>query len=124
MIVCLYVDDMLIMGNNSNTIFSTKKMLIKHFDMKYMRVVDVIQGIKIYEILDDLSLSQSHYFEIILKKFNSYDDKPVRTPVYLSLHLAKNIGDPVSQLEYPRVIGNLMYITNCTHSNIAYIVKV
>ena len=33
------------------------------------------------------------------------------------------MGDSVSQLEYSRVIGSLMYITNCTRLNIAYSVN-
>lgn len=121
--ICLYVDNMLIMENNSNIIISTKKMLIKHFDMKDMRVADMILGIKISKTCDSLSLSQLHYIEPILKKFRVYDDKPAKTPVDLSLHLAKNIDDPVSQLEYSRVIGSLVYITNCTRPNIAYAVN-
>ena len=47
-IVCLYVDDMLIIGSNSQMIKSTKKMLSKIFDMKYMGVADVILGMKNY----------------------------------------------------------------------------
>ena len=35
-IVCLYVDDMLIIGSNNDMIKTTKKMLNKHFDMKDM----------------------------------------------------------------------------------------
>lgn len=46
-IVCLYVDDMLIMGHSHKMFLSTKKMPTKHFDMKDMGVVDVILGIKI-----------------------------------------------------------------------------
>ena len=33
------------------------------------------------------------------------------------------MGDSVSQLEYSRVIGSLMYITNCTRPDIAYSVN-
>lgn len=98
-------------------------MLIKYFDMKDMRVVDMILGIKISKTLDGLSLSQSLYIDTILKKFKTYDDKPVKTPQDLNFHLAKNTSDLISQLEYSRVIGNLMYITNYTHSDIAYTVN-
>ena len=46
-IVCLYVDDMLIIGSNINIIKATKQMLPNKFKMKDMGVVDVILGIKI-----------------------------------------------------------------------------
>ena len=33
-IVCLYVDDMLILGSSNNIITATKKMMSSNFDMK------------------------------------------------------------------------------------------
>ena len=45
-IVCLYVDDMLIIDSNNDMIKTTKKMLNKHFDMKDMGIADVILGMK------------------------------------------------------------------------------
>ena len=43
-IICLYVDDMLIIGSNHKMILFTKKLLNKLFDMKNMGIVDVILG--------------------------------------------------------------------------------
>ena len=45
-IVCLYVDDMLIVGCGDKMITSTKNMLNSRFDMKDMGLVDVILGVK------------------------------------------------------------------------------
>jgi hypothetical protein len=41
-IICLYVDDMLILDNNDHIIKSTKKILTNKFDMKNLGVADVI----------------------------------------------------------------------------------
>ncbi|KAL0368431.1 UNVERIFIED_CONTAM: Retrovirus-related Pol polyprotein from transposon TNT 1-94 [Sesamum calycinum] len=122
-IVCLYVDDMLIMGSNRDIILTTKKMLTKHFDMKDMGLADVILGIKISKMSNGLALSQSHYVETILRKFKAYDSPPAKTPVDLNLHLAKNKDEPECQIEYSRIIGSLMYIMNCTRPDIAYAVN-
>lgn len=122
-IVCLYVDDMLIIGNNHDIIMNTKGMLKRHFDMKDMGQADVILGIKISRCSDGIFLSQSHYVENVLRKFNEFDSPPARTPVDLGLHLAKNQGDSVSQKEYAMIIGSLMYLTNCTRPDIAYAVN-
>ena len=46
-IVCLYVDDMIIIGSNNDIIKATKRMLTSEFDMKDLGVVDVILGMKI-----------------------------------------------------------------------------
>ena len=61
-IVCLYVDDILIIGSNNDIIKATKRMLTNEFDMKDLGVVDVILGI---ENLTDLS----YLNHIMLRKF-------------------------------------------------------
>ena len=91
-IVCLYVDDMLIIGSNNNIIKAIKRMLTSEFDMKDLGVIDVILGMKISRKSDGLVLSQSHYIKKVLEKFKKYDDNPVRTLVDVNLHLTKNIG--------------------------------
>ncbi|XP_073290593.1 uncharacterized protein [Primulina huaijiensis] len=80
---------------------------------------NVVERIKIFRTPEAIVLSQSHYVETVLKKFNAYDSTPVKTPLDVNVHLAKNRGEPVSQLEYTRIIGSLMYITNCTRPDIA-----
>ena len=66
-IVCLYIDDMLIMGSNTQVINETKVMLKRNFDMKDMGLADVILGMKILRTSDGIILTQSHYVEKILK---------------------------------------------------------
>ena len=91
--------------------------------MKDLGVTDVILGMKISRKSDGLVLSQSHYIKKVLEKFKEYDDSLVRTPIDVNLHLTKNKGQGISQLEYSRIIGSLMYIINCTRPNIAYAVS-
>ena len=59
-IVCLYVDDMLIIGSNNDIIKATRRMLTSEFDRKVLGVADVILG-KISRKSYGLVLSQSHY---------------------------------------------------------------
>ena len=59
-IICLYVDDMLILGTNIEIIESTKRILSINFDMKDLGVADIILKIKITRILDGINISQSH----------------------------------------------------------------
>ncbi|KAK6156625.1 hypothetical protein DH2020_010873 [Rehmannia glutinosa] len=122
-ILCLYVDDMLIIGSNEKIIKSTRDMLNLRFDMKDMGLADVILGIKISRTSNGLTLDQSHYVDKILEKFSKDDTSLARTPIDTSQHLSKNRGEAVSQLEYSRVIGSLMYLMSCTRPNIAYAVS-
>ena len=46
-IICLYIDDMLILSLNLGTINETKRMLASNFDMKDIGEADVIVNIKI-----------------------------------------------------------------------------
>lgn len=79
-IVCLYVDDMLIMGTSKDIINTTKKMLSDNFEIKDMGLVDIILGIRVKRESDGYSLTQSHYVEKVLNKFGHFDDRPVVTP--------------------------------------------
>jgi hypothetical protein len=119
-IVCLYVDDMLILGSNLDVVNSTKKLLNSKFDMKDMGKADVILGIRIQRIDNGYVLTQSHYVEKVLKKFGHFDSNPAVTPFDANCKLKKNVGEGVSQLEYSQVIGCLMYIMNSTRPDIAY----
>ena len=122
-ILCLYVDYMLIVGSDDEMIKSTKAMLSTRFDMKDMGLADVILGVKILRTSDGLVLSQSHYVDKILDKFSNDDSGVARTPIDVNLHMLKNRGESVSQLEYSRVIGSLMYLMSCTRPDIAYAVS-
>ena len=122
-ILCLYVDDMLIVGSDDEMIKSTKAMLSTRFDMKDMGLADVILGVKILRTSDGLVLSQSHYVDKILDKFSNDDSGVARTPIDVNLHMSKNRGESVSQLEYSRVIESLMYLMSCTRPDIAYAVS-
>ena len=98
-ILCLYVDDILIVDSNDEMIITTKRLLNSKFDMKNMGLTDVILGVKITRTSDGIVLSQSHYVEKILEKFGKSDTSVSRTPVDVSLHFTKNNGESVSQLE-------------------------
>ena len=122
--VCLYVDDMLIIGSDNNIIKQTKNLLSSKFDMKDLGLADVILGIKITRTSEGIILSQAHYAEKILDRFKNYSNGTAKSPVDPQLHLTKNSGDGISQLEYARVIGSLMYLTNCTRPDLAHSINV
>ncbi|GJV60345.1 zinc finger, CCHC-type containing protein [Tanacetum coccineum] len=84
-IICLYVDDMLIFGTDQEL---TKEFFSSRFSMKDMGEADVILG-----------------------KHEKTSEK-----------LMPNNGQTVSQLEYSRVIGCLMYSMTCTRPDIAFAV--
>ena len=91
-ILCLYIDDIIIVGNNDKVIQSTKNMLNSKFDTKDMGLADV--------------LTDLHYLRhTILIKFNKFDLNIARTCVDVNLHLSNNGGKGVFQLKNSHVIG-------------------
>nr|GFA93036.1 zinc finger, CCHC-type [Tanacetum cinerariifolium]GFA93837.1 zinc finger, CCHC-type [Tanacetum cinerariifolium] len=90
--------------------------------MKDMGEADVILGIKIKRKNKEIVITQSHYIEKILKKFNREDCSPVNTPMDPIEKLKPNTGKPIDQLEYSRDIGCLMYVMTSTRPDIAYVI--
>ena len=55
----------------------------------------------------------------MLKKFNKFDVTTLRTSYDPSIQLKKNKGSSVSQNEYAKVIGSVIFLMNFTHPDIA-----
>ena len=73
----LYLDDVLVMGNDVELLDNMKAYLNKCFSMKDLGEVAYILGIKIYRDRSRrlIGLSQSTYLDKILKKFNMDQSK-------------------------------------------------
>ena len=99
-ILCLYVDDILIFGTNINVIKEVKSFLSKSFDTKDLREADVILNIKLIKGENGITLSQSHYMEKILSRFGYVDSKPSPIPYNPSVILRKNKKIAKDQLRY------------------------
>lgn len=113
---------MLIFGTDLRQVELTKTFLSSCFSMKDMGEADVILGIRIKRESNGISLTQSHYIEKVLKRFNCENCSPVSTPMDTSVKLMPNTGQAVSQLEYSQVVGCLMYAMTSTRPDIAYAV--
>jgi hypothetical protein len=95
-IMCLYVDDILIFGTDLESIMKTKVFHSKNFDMKDLGEADVILNIKLIKGEDGITLTQSHYVEKLLTRFGHMDCKPVTMPYDPSYTLSKHEGEPVN----------------------------
>nr|GEU52545.1 zinc finger, CCHC-type [Tanacetum cinerariifolium] len=100
----------------------TKKFLSSRFSMKDMGEANGIFGIKIKHESNGIEISQSHYIAKVLKNFNYSDCTPFSTPLDTYEKLMPKRGLVVSQHEYSKVIGCLMYVITCTRPDIAFVV--
>ncbi|KAL2252641.1 UNVERIFIED_CONTAM: Retrovirus-related Pol polyprotein from transposon TNT 1-94 [Sesamum indicum] len=123
-ILCLYVDDILLIGSCLDIITETKSFLKNKFEMKDMGEANVILGIKLTRSTDGITISQSHYVEKIIEKFDYQNSRIAKTPYDPSVALFKNeSGVPVAQLRYSQIIGSLQYLANGTRPDISFSVS-
>ena len=87
----LYVDDILLIVNNTEFMDSIKGYLNKNFSMKDLGEAAYTLGIKIYRDRSGrlIGLSQSTYIDKILKKFNMDQSKKGFLPVLQGVKLSK-----------------------------------
>ena len=81
-ILSLYVDDILLAGNDMEMIIATKGWLSSNFKMD-MGEADYILGVKISRdcLKKLLGLSQQTYINKVLERFQMHNCKPIDTPV-------------------------------------------
>ncbi|KAK8625728.1 hypothetical protein V6N13_056889 [Hibiscus sabdariffa] len=114
----LYVDDILIIGNDVPTLQSIKTWLSSCFSMKDLGEVAYILGVKIYRDRSRrlLGLSQSTYIDKVLKRFSMEESKrgflPMRHDISLSKEMCPSTPqerERMSQIPYASAIGSIMY---------------
>jgi len=106
-ILSLYVDDILIAGNDKEFVIAIKGWLSTSFDMKDMGEADYILGVKIKRDRSKklLALSQENYIQKILERFHMSSCKPVYTPISKNKTLSLNMypKNPQEQKEMSNV---------------------
>nr|GEX78884.1 hypothetical protein [Tanacetum cinerariifolium] len=104
-ILCLYVDDIMIVRTNMEGINETKKFMSLCFQMKDMNEIDTILGIKVKRYSGSYALNQCPYIDKIIDKFQHVNIEEANTPYEPSCKLAENDGRSVAQIEYASLIG-------------------
>ncbi|GAB2295500.1 hypothetical protein Dimus_038360 [Dionaea muscipula] len=129
----LYVDDILLIGNDVGMLQFTKLWLSKQFSMKDLGEAAYILGIKIYRDRSRrlLGLTQSTYIANMLKRFSMEDSKRGLLPMSHGIYLSKSMS-PKTEVErrdmsgvpYASVIGSIIYAMLCTRPDVAYALSV
>jgi hypothetical protein len=85
----LYVDDMLLIGNNKEIIQDVKTQLSSKFDMKDLGASSFILGMEIKRDRKKrkLWLNQRKYVNTILQRFNIQECKPVKVLILVGVKL-------------------------------------
>ena len=123
----LYVDDILLIGNDVKFLEKVKEYLNGQFSMKDLGEAAYILGIKIYRDRSNrlLALSQRTYLEKILKKFKMDNSKRGLLPVIKGVKLSvtqcpatAKEREEMSSKPYASAIGSIMYAMLCTRPDL------
>ena len=92
LILSLYVDDILLAGNEMSSIVATRKWMSSQFEIKDMGEANYVLGVKIVRdrLKKLLCLSQETYIKKVLERFRMNNAKPVDTPVEKGFVLTLN----------------------------------
>ncbi len=125
----LYVDDILLIGNDIPSLESTKTWLGECFSMKDLGDATYVLGIRIYRDRQRrlLGLSQGTYIDKMLNRFNMQDSKRGFLPVSHGVHLSKDMcpktqgeRSRMDKIPYASTIGSIMYAMICTRPDVSY----
>ncbi|GKA17591.1 retrotransposon protein, putative, ty1-copia subclass [Tanacetum coccineum] len=125
----LYVDDILIMGNNIPVLQDVKSYLERCFAMKDLGEAAYILGINIYRDRSRriIGLCQSAYIEKILKRYFMENSKRGTIPMQEKLKLSRSQGasTPAEKQRMQNVpnasaVGSIMYAVRCTRPDVAF----
>ena len=88
--VVLYLNDMLLVGNNKEVIKKVKLQLSSKFDMKDLDAVNLILGMGIKRNRADRKLWLNHrkHIETIFQMFNTQECKPVKVHIPVGVRLS------------------------------------
>ncbi|MCO5604288.1 hypothetical protein L7F22_058453 [Adiantum nelumboides] len=113
LVVVLYVDDLLIAGQNERHIVEFKADLNATFKMKDLGLLHHYLGIQIKQCDGGIALCRKSYIESLLCKFGLEDCKPIATPMKIGLKLSlHDVGDLADVTLYQTVVGCLIYVCN------------
>ena len=111
-LILLYVDDMIITGDDFAGIRSLQHFLSQHFEMKDLDTLSYFLGLQVISSSDGYQLSHAKYTSDLLSKAGITDNKTVSTPLEYNAKLTPLDGEPISDATcYLQLVGSLIYLT-------------
>lgn len=122
--VLVYVDDLIVSGNDVISIQKFKTYLSQCFHMKDLGVLKYFLGIEVARGPNGFVLSQRKYALDIITEVGLLGSRPAATPLEENHRLAMSTSSPLSDPEpYRRLVGRLIYLC-FTRPDLSYSVHV
>ncbi|WVZ00554.1 hypothetical protein V8G54_026623 [Vigna mungo] len=118
----VYVDDIVLAGNNIEEITTVTNLLDNAFKIKNLGNLRYFLGLEVARNNTGIHLSQRKYTLDILKDCGMLASGPVATPMDYTSRLSTSSGTPLpDSSSYRRLLGRLVYLTT-TRPDISYVV--
>lgn len=119
----VYVDDILLTGNDVDGIGSVKTALHEAFTIKDMGAARYFLGVEIARSNAGILLNQRKYILAILVDVGLSAYKPAAAPLPLGLHLSPDSSDILpNPAQYRRLVGRLLYL-NLTRPDLTFVIR-
>jgi len=120
----VYVDDLIVTGEDPAEIKEFKEQMTKEFEMSDLGLLSYYLGIEVGQYRDFTTVKQTSYAKKVLDQFGMGKCNATKFPMDpgTKLHSDKG-GHPVNATEYRRVIGCLRYLLH-TRPDLAYSVGI
>jgi hypothetical protein len=122
-ILNVYVDDIVITGDDSKEVLNLKQYLAQEFEVKDLGFLRYFLGIEVSWGSKGIYLSQRKYILDLLRETGMYGSRPTATPIEQNHKLSSTEGKSVDRERYQRLVGRLIYLSH-THPDIAFTVSV
>ena len=120
LILLIYVDDILITGNNPRQMSRLITKLGTLFSMKDLGPLNYLLGVEVKYDGNNMHLCQSKYALDLLSRTKFTEAKPISTPISSGQKLSAHVGYPFDKPEmYRSVVSALQYLM-ITRPNLSY----
>ncbi|XP_038897912.1 uncharacterized mitochondrial protein AtMg00810-like [Benincasa hispida] len=123
-ILIVYVDDIVISGDDASEIDILKRRMAEEFEIKDLGRLRYFLGMEVTRSKEGISVSQRKYTLDLLKETGMTGCKPVDIPMEVNTKLSDlSSSAPVNKERYRRLVRKLIYLSH-TRLDIAYAVNV
>ncbi|KAM3366315.1 hypothetical protein ACQJBY_015641 [Aegilops geniculata] len=123
-LLLLYVDDMIITGDDSEYIAFVKARLSEQFLMSDLGPLRYFLGIEVSSTSNGFFISQEKYIQDLLTRATLSDERTAETPMELNVNLRASDGELLSDPTcYRHLVGSLVYLA-VTRPDISYPVHI
>jgi len=124
LIICLYVDDLIVTGSDVKEIEVFETQMMNEFEMSDLGNLTYFLGMEFTEVAEGLVMHQMKYASDILKRFIMMNCNPSSSPAETNMKLVMNEEEEhVDPTLFKQIVGSLRYLCN-SKSHIAYAVGI